>query len=60
MAAFARTRTRSLLSKLWPLSIQVIQSRKVDMPQLKGLLDSQFQKKQQFLKAIKNGGIWFS
>ena len=57
MVSFARARTRSLLSRLWPVADknprnQTVESRK--------LIKEIKEQNKFFLEASKNGGIWFS
>ena len=57
MVSFARARTRSLLSRLWPAADkkprnQTVESRK--------LIKEIKEQNKFFLEASKNGGIWFS
>ncbi len=60
MVAFARARTRSLLSKLWPVGTELNKSVNLDDSNKKNLHQRQCSQKRQFLNAIKNGGVWFS
>ena len=57
MVSFARARTRSLLSRLWPMKVQSINFDKVDLDESRELIDKQ---NNCLLEASKNGGIWFS
>ncbi|WP_269623181.1 hypothetical protein [Prochlorococcus marinus] len=62
MDAFARVRTKSLLLRLWPTK-SLHKSVKEPMDHLNetaGLNNDQIKQNQNFLDAIKNGGIWFS
>tara|TARA_B100001250_G_C19447838_1_gene634645 strand:- start:102 stop:284 length:183 start_codon:yes stop_codon:yes gene_type:complete len=60
MVSFARARTRSLLSKLWPVTIQLVNTEKVESGKSKELIDKQQKQNKRFLEAYKNGGMWFS
>ncbi len=60
MVSFARARTRSLLSKLWPLQIKTRNNATFDLSASKELVDKQKEQNKFFLEATKNGGIWFS
>ena len=57
MVSFAKARTRSLLSRLWPMKVQSINFDKVDLDESRELIDKQ---NNCLLEASKNGGIWFS
>ncbi len=52
MVAYARARTRSWLSMLWPDIINLDKSE--------ALIDKQSKQNKRFLEQAKNGGIWFS
>tara|TARA_Y100001968_G_C19014554_1_gene552183 strand:- start:1 stop:183 length:183 start_codon:yes stop_codon:yes gene_type:complete len=60
MVSFARARTRSWLSKLWPVIVQSNNDETgvMDMPEK--LIENQKEQNKCFLDASKNGGIWFS
>tara|TARA_Y100001968_G_scaffold247041_1_gene231437 strand:- start:1606 stop:1788 length:183 start_codon:yes stop_codon:yes gene_type:complete len=60
MIAFARARTRSLLSMLWPLTVKAINTDKVSLDKYTGLIKKHEKEKNRFLEVTKNGGIWFS
>ena len=60
MAAFARARTRSLLSMLLPVRIQTINSQIDDLDKPKELVVKHAEEKKRFLEVSKNGGMWFS
>lgn len=60
MAAFARARTRSLLSMLWPVRIQTINSETDCLDKPKDLFTKHAEEKKRFLEVSKNGGMWFS
>ena len=60
MVSFARARTRSWLSKLWPVTVQSNKNETVAMDMSKKLIENQQEQNKFFLEAIKNGGMWFS
>ena len=62
MVSFARARTRSLLSMLWPIKSQLItNTNETDvLEKSKELIKKQKIQDNYFLEASKNGGIWFS
>ena len=60
MVSFARARTRSWLSKLWPVTVQPIKDEKVNPDNSKVLIEKQQEQNKFFLEASKNGGMWFS
>ncbi len=60
MVSFARARTRSLLSKLWPVTVQPIKNKTNNINKSKELLEKQKEQNKFFIEASKNGGMWFS
>jgi hypothetical protein len=60
MVSFARARTRSLLSKLWPMTEKPLNSQKLELYKSENLIEDIEQQNKRFLEASKNGGIWFS
>ncbi len=60
MVSFARARTKSWLSRLWPLTVQPTKNETVAMDMSKELIEKQQEQKKCFLEASKNGGMWFS
>jgi len=60
MVSFARARTRSWLSKLWPVTVQSNKNETVAMDMSKKLIENQQVQNKSFLEASKNGGMWFS
>ena len=62
MVSFARARTRSLLSRLWPMKSELIKNRiETDvLEKSQELIKKQKIQDNYFLEASKNGGIWFS
>tara|TARA_Y100001968_G_scaffold236956_1_gene220275 strand:+ start:1647 stop:1829 length:183 start_codon:yes stop_codon:yes gene_type:complete len=60
MVSFARARTRSLLSKLWPLEEKPLNNQKVDSSKSKKQQEDILEQNKCFLESIKNGGMWFS
>ena len=59
MVSFARARTRSLLSRLWPMAAKHLNNQQIELHKSKNLEDIEEQNKC-FLEASKNGGMWFS
>ena len=60
MVSFARARTRSWISKLWPLTVEKINKETFALDSSKEFMNKQQSEKTNFLEAIRNGGIWFS
>ena len=60
MVAFARARTRSLLSRLWPASAKKLNNQTVELEKSKYLIEDINNQNKCFLEASKNGGIWLS
>ena len=60
MVSFARARTRSLLSRLWPMAAKPLNTQRVDLKKTKNLIKDIEDQNKCFLEASKNGGIWFS
>tara|TARA_B100000700_G_scaffold283770_1_gene336471 strand:+ start:247 stop:429 length:183 start_codon:yes stop_codon:yes gene_type:complete len=60
MVSFARAKTRSLLSRLWPVTIQTIENNKAEIDNPIGLVEKHKEQNKCFLEASKNGGMWFS
>ena len=60
MVSFARARTRSWLSRLWPVTVQPIKNETVAMDMSNELIEKQQEQNKCFLEAISNGGMWFS
>ena len=60
MVSFARARTRSLLSRLWPVSAPPINNQTGELDKKKVLVEKQQEQNKCFLEASKNGGMWFS
>ena len=61
MVSFARARTKSWLSRLWPVTVLPINNETVaTMDMSKKLLEKQEEQNKAFLEASKNGGMWFS
>ena len=60
MVSFARARTRSLLSMLWPAKNETINNDKAQLVNSKELIEKQQEQNKCFLEATKNGGMWFS
>ena len=60
MVSFARARTRSLLSKLWPVTEKPLNNHSVELHESNKLIDDIEKQNKCFLEASKNGGMWFS
>ena len=60
MVSFARSRTKSWLSKLWPVTDQPHNPEKVVRKMSKDVIENQNEQNKSFFAAIKNGGMWFS
>ena len=58
MVSFARARTRSLLSRLWPVKVQPLKIETTDSDRY--LIEKRQEQNKCFLEASKNGGMWFS
>ena len=60
MVSFARARTRSLLSRLWPMTDKPIINKAIESNKSKKLIKDIAEQNKCFLEASKNGGMWFS
>ena len=60
MVSFARARTRSLLSKLWPVTEINLNNQTIESHKSKKLIEDIAEQNKCFLEASKNGGMWFS
>ena len=60
MVSFARARTKSLLSRLWPVAVQPKENKKGRVDMSKVHVNKQLEQNKCFLEASKNGGMWFS
>ena len=60
MVSFARARTRSLLSRLWPMTAKPIDNQTVGLQKSENWIKDIEEQNKCFLEASKNGGIWFS
>ena len=60
MVSFARARTRSLLSRLWPVTEKTLNNETGESHKSKKLIEDLAEQNKCFLEASKNGGIWFS
>ena len=60
MVAYARARTRSWISILWPETVQSNKSDTTDLAKSKELAEKHQEQRKNFLEASKNGGMWFS
>ncbi len=60
MVSFARARTKSWLSRIWPVTIQPDKNKTSDLEKSRELMEKQQNQNNCFLAATKNGGMWFS
>tara|TARA_Y100001968_G_scaffold286222_1_gene286731 strand:+ start:253 stop:435 length:183 start_codon:yes stop_codon:yes gene_type:complete len=60
MVSFARARTRSLLSRLCPVTAQTIKYKSAEVDNSKDHIEKQQEQNKCFIEASKNGGMWFS
>tara|TARA_Y100001968_G_scaffold295953_1_gene303735 strand:+ start:272 stop:454 length:183 start_codon:yes stop_codon:yes gene_type:complete len=60
MVSFARARTRSLLSRLWPMATKHLDNQKVKLYKSENLIKDIEEQNKCFLETSKNGGMWFS
>ena len=60
MVSFARARTKSLLSRLWPMKVLLLTNNVTEWERSKELNIKQNKQDKRFIEASKNGGIWFS
>ena len=60
MVSFARARTRSLLSRLWPVTEKKRKHQTIESHKSKKLIEDIAEQNKCFLEASKNGGMWFS
>ena len=60
MVSFARARTRSLLSKLWPVTEKRLNNHSVELSESNKLINDIEKQNKCFLEASKHGGMWFS
>ena len=60
MVSFARAKTRSLLSKLWPVTKKHLNNQTVKSHASKILNKDIEEQNKCFLETSKNGGVWFS
>tara|TARA_Y100001968_G_C18828338_1_gene467857 strand:+ start:82 stop:264 length:183 start_codon:yes stop_codon:yes gene_type:complete len=60
MVSFARARTRSLLSKIWPVAQKPLNNQTAESSNSKKRLEDVVSQNKRFLEASKNGGMWFS
>ena len=60
MVSFARARTRSLLSRLWPVTEKPINNKAIEFNKSKKLIKDIAEQNKCFFEASKNGGMWFS
>ena len=60
MVSFARARTKSWLTRLWPTSFHSFKSKTIQFDESNDLLENQSKHNQRFLELIQNGGMWSS
>tara|TARA_B100000945_G_scaffold26102_1_gene18210 strand:+ start:283 stop:465 length:183 start_codon:yes stop_codon:yes gene_type:complete len=60
MVSFATARTRSLLSRLWPMTAKPLNKQTVELHKSKNLIENIEEQNKCFLETSKNGGMWFS
>ncbi len=60
MVSFARARTRSLLSRLWPMATKHLNNQKVELQKPEKVIEDIEKQNKCFFEASKNGGMWFS
>mgnify|MGYP004417214935 CR=1 FL=1 len=60
MVSFARARTRSWISRLWPVSVKPNSNETAELDKSKELIETISVQNKCFLEASKNGGMWFS
>ena len=60
MVAFARSKTKSLISRLWPSKTKFLENNIVEIKLDNENIEKQSDHREQFLQAIKGGGVWFS
>ena len=60
MVSFARARTRSLLSRLWPITEKTLNNQTDELRESKNLIEDIEEQNKCFLEASKNGGMWLS
>ena len=60
MVSFARARTKSLLSRLWPMKVLLLKNNVTELEKSEELIIKQNEQNKRFIEASKNGGIWFS
>ena len=60
MVSFARARTKSWVSKLWPVTVHPIENDQTELNNSKDRMEKHQEQNKYFLEASKNGGMWFS
>jgi hypothetical protein len=60
MVSFAKARTRSWLSKIWPRKAEHNKNEAFELKRYKELSKNIAKENNCFLEASKNGGMWFS
>ena len=60
MVSFARARTRSWLSRLWPVKVEQVKNERDTLSKSKKLVEEQQELNKRFLEASRTGGMWFS
>ncbi len=66
MVSFARARTKSWISRLWPMpmpmpmSFHSFRSNTIQQDEENELIEKQSRHNKRFLELSENGGMWFS
>ena len=60
MVSFARARTRSLLSRIWPMAAKPLNNQTDELRKSKKLIEDIEEQNKCFIEASKNGGMWFT
>ena len=60
MVSFARARTTSWLSRLWPMSVHSFKSKTFQLEEENELNEKHSRQNRRFLQSSENGGMWFS
>jgi len=60
MVSFARARTKSWLSRLWPMPVQSFKRETINMDETTLLIEQHSRQNKRFIELSKNGGMWFS
>tara|TARA_B100000214_G_scaffold167342_1_gene120194 strand:+ start:1793 stop:1975 length:183 start_codon:yes stop_codon:yes gene_type:complete len=60
MVSFARAKTKSFLSRLWPQAEKNLKNQTIESYQSKKVFEDIAEQNKCFLEASKDGGMWFS